>query len=97
LRTPNAQASTLVCEFGTAAGGNPLNRSRRVLPADLVDKPSTSWPFDTYFGALAAEAFRSNVLELPRLMIPTAAANLINILLATERFLTILRSFSLSS
>lgn len=79
-----------------AAAGNPLTRRRRVLLADLVDKPWALWPSDTYFGALAAEAFRSNKLELPRLMISTASVNLINTLLATERFLTIVPSFSLS-
>jgi DNA-binding transcriptional LysR family regulator len=79
-----------------AAAGNQLTRRRRVLLADLVDKPWTLWPFDTHFGALAAEVFRSNGLELPRLTISTASVNLINTLLATGRFLTILPSFLLS-
>jgi DNA-binding transcriptional LysR family regulator len=78
-----------------AAAGNPLTRRRRLLLADVVDQPWILWPFDTYFGALAAEVFRSNELEPPRLMISTTSMNLINTLLATERFLTITPSFSL--
>jgi DNA-binding transcriptional LysR family regulator len=75
---------------------NPLTRRRRKIElADLLNEP---WVLDspnTDFGAMQAGLFRAAGLDPPRLTVEATSIILRNELLATERFLTVVVSFSL--
>ena len=75
---------------------NPLTRRRRKIElAELLSEP---WVLDspnTDFGAMQAAVFRAAGLDPPRLTVEATSIILRNELLATERFLTVVVSFSL--
>src|SRR5882724_11775961 len=77
------------------AAKNPLTSRRKLTLAELANEPWALLPFDSYFGALVAEAFRASGHEPPRLTMASLSENLRNELLATGRFLTVLPSFML--
>jgi DNA-binding transcriptional LysR family regulator len=74
---------------------NPLTRRRKLALADLAHEPWTLLPFDSFFGAVIAEAFRANGQEPPRPTVASLSINIQNELLATGRFLTVLPGFML--
>jgi DNA-binding transcriptional LysR family regulator len=74
---------------------NPLTRRRKIELAELLSEP---WVLDspnTDFGAMQAGVFRAAGLDPPRLTVAATSIILRNELLATERFLTVVVSFSL--
>lgn len=74
---------------------NPLTRRRKIELAELLSEP---WVLDspnTDFGAMQAGVFRAAGLDPPRLTVTATSIILRNELLATERFLTVVVSFSL--
>jgi DNA-binding transcriptional LysR family regulator len=74
---------------------NPLTRRRKIELADLLREP---WVLDspnTDFGAMQAGVFRAAGFDPPRLTVEATSIILRNELLATERFLTVVVSFSL--
>ena len=75
---------------------NPLTRRRRKIElAELLSEP---WVLDspnTDFGAMQAGVFRAAGLDPPRLTVTATSIILRNELLATDRFLTVVVSFSL--
>jgi DNA-binding transcriptional LysR family regulator len=74
---------------------NPLTRRRKIELAELLSEP---WVLDspnTDFGAMQAGVFRAAGLDPPRLTVAATSIVLRNELLATERFLTVVVSFSL--
>jgi DNA-binding transcriptional LysR family regulator len=74
---------------------NPLTRRRKIELAELLSEP---WVLDspnTDFGAMQAGVFRMAGLDPPRLTVEATSIILRNELLATERFLTVVVSFSL--
>jgi DNA-binding transcriptional LysR family regulator len=74
---------------------NPLTRRRKIELAELLSEP---WVLDspsTDFGAMQAGVFRAAGLDPPRLTVAATSIILRNELLATERFLTVIVSFSL--
>ena len=74
---------------------NPLTRRRKIELAELLSEP---WVLDspnTDFGAMQAGVFRAAGLDPPRLTVEATSIILRNELLATERFLTVVVSFSL--
>lgn len=83
---------TLVVATGS---NNRWLRRRNVKLADLVDEPWTLHPYDSYYGALIADAFRASGLEPPRLTVSTSSLGLRSELLATGRFFTVVPGFSL--
>jgi DNA-binding transcriptional LysR family regulator len=83
---------SLVVATGT---NNPWLRRRNVKLTDLVNEPWTLHPYDSYYGALIADAFRASGLEPPRLTVSTSSLGLRSELLATGRFFTVVPSFSL--
>ena len=74
---------------------NPLTRRRKIELAELLSEP---WVLDspnTDFGAMQAGVFRAAGLDPPRLTVTATSIILRNELLATDRFLTVVVSFSL--
>ena len=74
---------------------NPLTHRRKIELAELLSEP---WVLDspsTDFGAMQAGVFRAAGLDPPRLTVAATSIILRNELLATERFLTVIVSFSL--
>ena len=74
---------------------NPLIRRRKIELAELLSEP---WVLDspnTDFGAMQAGVFRAAGLDPPRLTVEATSIILRNELLATDRFLTVVVSFSL--
>jgi DNA-binding transcriptional LysR family regulator len=74
---------------------NPLTRRRKIELAELLSEP---WVLDspnTDFGAMQAGVFRAAGLDPPRLTVAATSIILRNELLATDRFLTVVVSFSL--
>lgn len=88
------QAEILCEEFDivAAAAKNPWAKRRKIKLADLMDQPWTLAPPDNQSGLIAAEAFRTNGLDLPRATVITSTIPVRNALLATGRFLTIVPS-----
>jgi DNA-binding transcriptional LysR family regulator len=82
-------AEILFCEPQVVATGvqSPWTRRRRVTLAELIEERWTLPPPDTRFGALVAEAFRANGLDVPRTVV-TASLPVRNVLAATGQFLT---------
>jgi DNA-binding transcriptional LysR family regulator len=74
---------------------NPLTRRRKIELADLLSEPWVLDSPDTDFGAMQAGVFRAAGVDPPRLTVTTSSIILRNELLATERFLTVVVSFSL--
>src|SRR6516225_2095248 len=74
---------------------NPLTRRRKLTLADLRNEPWALLPFDSFFGAVIAEAFRADGQEPPRPTVASVSVNIQNELLATGRFLTVLPGFML--
>ena len=74
---------------------SPLTRRRKLMLADLMNEPWALLPLDSLFGALVAEAFRASGHERPRATVATLSNYLLDDLLATGRFLTVLPSFML--
>jgi DNA-binding transcriptional LysR family regulator len=74
---------------------NPLARRRKIELAELLSEP---WVLDspnTDFGAMQAGIFCAAGLDPPRLTVTATSIVLRNELLTTERFLTVVVSFSL--
>jgi DNA-binding transcriptional LysR family regulator len=74
---------------------NPLTRRRKIELAELLSEP---WVLDSPnsdFGAMQAGVFHAAGLNPPRLTVEATSIILRNELLATERFLTVVVSFSL--
>lgn len=78
-----------------ASAKNPLTRRRQLKLADLMNERWALLPFDSFFGSLVAEAFRTNGHQPPRATVATLSEYMKNDLLATGRFLTVLPSFML--
>jgi DNA-binding transcriptional LysR family regulator len=78
------------------AANNPLLRKRKLSLSDLANEPWTLAPYDSPFGSLVAEAFRSSGHEPPRITAASTSDNVRRELLATKRFLTVLPSFMLN-
>jgi len=74
---------------------NPLTRKRRLALANLMNERWVLSPHDSFFGALAADAFRAAGLEPPQPSVTTSSAAVRDGLLATQRFLTVVTGFSL--
>jgi DNA-binding transcriptional LysR family regulator len=74
---------------------NPLTRRRKLTLAELANEPWTTFPYDEFFGALIADAFRADGQEPPRLTVSSHSFSAQNELLATGRFLTVLPGFML--
>src|ERR1700730_11983673 len=78
-----------------AGPNNPLTRRRKIELAELLSEP---WVLDspnTDFGAMQAGVFRAAGFDPPRLTVAATSIVLRNELLATERILTVVVSFSL--
>ncbi|MCC8954687.1 LysR family transcriptional regulator [Bradyrhizobium sp. Pear77] len=67
------------------------SRRRRLKLADLVDATWTLPPPESLYGAVVAEAFRSEGLDVPRATVFTSVTAVRNALLATGRFLSIVQ------
>lgn len=78
-----------------AAATNPLTRKRTIALANLLDEPWTLEPPDTFFGGLAAMAFRGAGLTPPKATIMTNSRNFQYALLETGRFLAFHPAFVL--
>jgi len=77
------------------AASNPLTRRRKLTLAELAHEPWTLYPFDSFFGAIIAEAFRASGHEPPRVTVSSLSNSVQDELLATGRFLTVLPGFML--
>jgi DNA-binding transcriptional LysR family regulator len=75
---------------------NPLARRRKLTLGELVDKPWTLFPPDSFFGTVIADAFRANGYEPPQATATSLSFNMQMELLATGRFLTVLPGFMLN-
>jgi len=62
---------------------------RKIALADLVDEVWTLPPVDSLSGAIIAEAFRANGLDLPRATVITTTVPMRKVLVATGRFTSI--------
>jgi DNA-binding transcriptional LysR family regulator len=76
---------------------NPLTRRRRLTLAELMHEPWALLPSDSLFGAIVDEAFRAAGHEPPRPTLSTLSNYMMDDLLATGRFLTVLPSFMLKA
>ena len=100
LRVPRARSIRKILfhdALAVATGpNNPLiRRHRKIELAELLSEP---WVLDspnTDFGAMQAGVFRAAGLDPPRLTVEATSIILRNELLATQRFLTVVVSFSL--
>src|SRR5215510_5283281 len=70
------------------APNNPLARRRKIVLADLLDKPWTLQPRENSFGAFAIDAFRAAGYPPPRNTVATTSSNLRGEMLATGRYLS---------
>ena len=77
------------------AAKNPLTRRRKLTLAELRNEPWALLPWDSFFGALVAEAFRAGGHEPPRATVLSLSEYIKNEILATGRFLTVLPGFML--
>lgn len=97
-RLPDELEAEVLCydAFSIATSArNPLTRRRKLTFADLANEPWTIFPFDSVFGSVIAEAFRTNGYEPPRLTVASPSLCVQNELMATGRFITVLPSFML--
>ena len=78
-----------------AATQNPWTRRRRIELAELVNEPWALLPPNSSLGPFALEAFRASGLKPPRVVVVTPSLSMIDRLLATGRFLTVLPRFIL--
>jgi DNA-binding transcriptional LysR family regulator len=69
---------------------NPWARRRNIELGDLIDEPWCMPPPETLVGARCVEAFRACGLAVPRRKVLTSSIQLVNGMLATGRFLTML-------
>ena len=74
---------------------NPLTRRRKLALAELMNEPWALLPSDSLFGTMVDEAFRAAGHEPPRPTLATLSKYMMDDLLATGRFLTVLPSFML--
>jgi DNA-binding transcriptional LysR family regulator len=72
---------------------NPLTRRRKLTLAELINEPWALLPSDSLFGAIVDDAFRAGGHEPPRPTISTLSNYMMDDLLATGRFLTVLPGF----
>jgi len=77
------------------AAANPLARRRHLKLADLANEPWVLFPYESFFGGVIADIFRTNGHEPPRLTVSTLSVHAQNEMLATGRFITVLPSFML--
>jgi DNA-binding transcriptional LysR family regulator len=66
-------------------------RRRRLQLSELMDATWTLPPLESLYGAVVAEAFRNEGLEVPRATVFTSVTPVRNSLLATGRFLSIVQ------
>src|SRR5262245_27399898 len=78
-----------------AATHNPWTRQRRIKLAELVNEPWALPPPNSSLGPFTMEAFRASGLRPPRVAVTTPSLSMIDRLLATGRFLTVLPRFIL--
>jgi LysR family pca operon transcriptional activator len=76
---------------------NPLTRRRKLALAELMNEPWALLPSDSLFGTMVDEAFRAAGHEPPRPTLATLSNYMMDDLLATGRFLTVLPSFMLKA
>jgi DNA-binding transcriptional LysR family regulator len=74
---------------------NPLTRRRKLTLGELANEPWTIFPYDEFFGAMIADAFRASGHKPPHLTVSSPSFSVQNELLATGRFLTVLPGFML--
>ena len=74
---------------------NPLTRRRKLTLGELANEPWTIYPYDSFFGAIIAEAFRASGHEPPPQTVSSLSNNVQDQMLATGRFLTVLPRFML--
>jgi DNA-binding transcriptional LysR family regulator len=72
---------------------HPLTRRRKLTLAELTKEPWATLPSDSLFGSIVDEAFRAAGQEPPRPTLSTLSNYMMEDLLATGRFLTVLPSF----
>ena len=77
------------------AASNPLTRRRNLTLSDLLHEPWLLFPYESFFGSMIGEIFRSNGVDPPRLTVSTLSVHAQNEFLVTGRFLTVLPSFVL--
>jgi DNA-binding transcriptional LysR family regulator len=75
---------------------NPWTRRRHIKLAELIDEFWTLPSFDTFSGALLADAFRACGLKPPRPTVITSSNHMRYRLLATGKFLTVFPRYSLT-
>jgi len=90
---PHLVAELLYEEPLVVVGGanSAWSRRRRLKLSDLVEATWTLPPPESLYGAVVAEAFRSEGLEVPRATVVTSVTAVRNALLATGRFLSIVQ------
>jgi DNA-binding transcriptional LysR family regulator len=78
-----------------AGANNPWTRRRKIELAELVNEPWLLLPFESLLGSTVVEAFIARGLAPPRPTVSSQSVNLLNELVATGRFLTVVPGFSL--
>jgi DNA-binding transcriptional LysR family regulator len=74
---------------------NPLARRRRLELADLICEPWALFPFDSPFGSLIENVFRSRGLAVPQPTVTSVSPYLLNALRETGHFVSMVPRFSL--
>lgn len=72
---------------------NPLTRRRKLTLAELMNEPWAQLPSGSLFGSIVDEAFRAAGYEPPRPTVSTLSNYMMDDLLASGRFLTVMPSF----
>jgi DNA-binding transcriptional LysR family regulator len=76
--------------FVVAGAQNRWTRRRKIELSELIDEPWALSTPESYPGSLIEEAFRACGLVVPRSGVTTQSLHMMNVLLSTGRFLTIL-------